>query len=398
MNIGGSVLSLRIQNSMERINSTIIKQNEKLSSGIRINRASDDAAGLKISEKMRAQVRGLDMSVDNATDGISMLQTAEGGLSEITDLLQRMNELSIKAVNGVHTEDDLIKISQEYEQCKEEIDRITETTTFNGKQLLNLTTGETKRKELLRTTGIGNIMSARAIDEIDFSTLGAGNRFIIKKGDEEYKFEFCYQKNPEALPDSIKINFTGEETNIEKAEKLRAAIEKNVSGLRVEVYPSTPDDGKNYTLTIISRDKIEGEILELNMENNAPVIKVGNNKDDEICLNLQSVTTKELGIDETSVLTSKDAENATKKISNAINQISAVRGKMGATQSRLEYTIKRLSIEKENTAAAESRIRDVDMAKEMVSNAKNKIIYQSSVSMLAQANQSSAMVLNLLKN
>lgn len=399
MNVGNSLVALKIQNNMNEINTGLTKQNQKLSSGMRINGAADDAAGLKISEKMRSQIRGLDMALDNATDGISLLQTADGGLSKISDLLHRMNELSIKAGNGVNTNEDLDKISIEYEQCKAEIDRIAETTTFNGKQLLNVNTGETYVEEGMRKVGT-NKGRAMSTDLIDFSTIGDGNRYIVTKNDQEYTFEFLYSGNGAPGGDSIKINLTGKETNEEKAQKLAEAIEDNVPDVITDYISSLDkDDGKHFTISVKSSatPPIVGEVIGLKMETYAPIIKIGNNSDDELFLTLRSVTTNELGLSDTSVLTAKKAENATKKVLDAINYVSDIRGTIGATQNQLENSIKRITIEKENTEASESRIRNVDMAKEMVTNAKSRIIQQSSISMLAQANQTSASVLKLIR-
>ena len=395
MNISNSMTAIKIQNNMERLNNQGEKSVEKLASGIRINRASDDASGLKISEKMRAQIKGLDMSIDNATDGISMIQTADGGLSKISDILHRMNELSIKAVNGVNSEQDLEKISIEYEECKREIDRIAETTSFNGKKLLNINTGETKITEGLRKTGTAKI-SARSTDQIDFSTVGDGNEFIVKKGDQEYKFVFSYGQNKDFSSESTKIHLTGKETNQEKAEKLAETIEETMGDVRTEIYLNWPDDGKNYTLAIISLNKIEGETIDIETKTNAPIIKIGNNFDDKIYLTLRDVTTSNLGIDETNVLTLKETEKSTQKILDAMDKINEHRAKLGTTQNQIEYAIKRITIEKENTEASDSRIRDVDMAKEMVKSARTRIIQETAISMLAQANQSNDSVLVLL--
>lgn len=397
MNVGNSILAIRIQNNVRSLSTTMQEHTEKLASGIRINRAADDAAGLKISEKMRSQIRGLEMSIDNATDGISMLQTADGGLSAIGELLQRMNELSIKAVNGVHTQDDLDKISIEYEQCKKEIDRIAETTTFNGKKLLNINTGVTKVEK--GTSVVGNILlPANAKDKIDFSTIGDGNEFIVKKDDEEYRFLFTYSENQIVPHGSVKVKLTGKETNREKAEKLEEAIEDTISGVKANIYNSYPDDGKNYTIAVTSLNLIDGEKIELSMEADVPIIKVGNNQDDRIFLNFKSVTANDLDVKNTSVLTAKDAQEATKKINQAIENITTHRANLGTTQNQLENAIKRVTIEQENTTASESRIRDIDMAKEMVKYAKNQIIQQTAISMLSQANQSGISVLSLLSN
>lgn len=394
MNVGNTALSLRIQNKLQAMNGEVVKNTEKLASGLRINRAGDDAAGIKISEKMRSQIRGLDMSIDNGTDGISMLQTAEGGLETITDLLHRMNELTIKAVNGTYTESDLNKISIEYEQCKREIDRIAETTTFNGKHLLNINTGETKLTKGTSRTGTAT-MVANARDKLDFSTIGDGNEFIVKIDDEEHRFTFCYgEKN--VSDGSTRVGITGNETNEEKAEKLAEAIENKIGTVGVDVHASYPDDGKQYTIAIFALTEVEGQTISMDMKTNAPVIKLGNNHEDVLYVNLKSVTADSLGIKETNVNTIKEANEATKKISEALDTINAHRANLGAAQNRIEYAIDRITIERENTTAAESRIRDVNMAEEMVKYTKNQIIQQTAQSMLSQANQENGRVLGIL--
>lgn len=396
MNIGNSLSTLRIQNNLERLNLTTTKQTEKLASGMRINRAADDASGLNISERMRSQIRGLETAIDNIADGISMLQTAEGGLSKIGDLLHRMNELSIKAVNAVNTEEDLEKISIEYDECKNEIDRIANTTTFNGKQLLDVNVGITKTKATLRVAGMGSF-PAISHEKIDFSTIGHGNEFFIKRGNKEYRFQFTYKDNVDTNG-AVRVSLNREDTSEEKANKLKKAIRDNVSDIEVEAIGDLPDDENSYTITIVAGTPVDGEMIDLGVVTNAPTLKVGNSEDDIIFLSLQAVTSSDLGVCDTSISTTKDAQVATEKISEAISKISETRGNIGATQNRLEYTIKRITIESQNVQASESRIRDVDMAKEMVSTAKTRILQQSTIGMLAQANQSGNMVLKLLKN
>lgn len=228
--------------------------------------------------------------------------------------------------------------------------------------------------------------------------MGDGNEFIIKKDDQEYRFTFSYGNETSIKYGNIKVSFTGKETNEEKAEKLAEAIEDNVSDVVVGVRSVVPADEKNYLLTITGTDypPTAGQVIDIGMETNAPIIKVGNSSDDVIFLNFKSATTKSLRVDSTSLKTMEDAKEATRKIQQAISDVSEIRGNLGATQNRLEYAINRITIEKENTEASESRIRDLDMAKEMVTNAKTRIIQQTSLSMLAQANQSGGSVLVLL--
>ena len=396
MNVANVSLILEIRNNIEHMNNTITKNNEKLAAGVRINTSSDDASGLRISEKMRSQIKGLDMAVDNATDGISMIQTAEGGLTAINELLNRMNELSIKAVNGVNTKEDIRNIYSEYEHCKKEIDRIAETTLFNGRTLLNVNTGETKIQKGTSMSGDAFI-PANAKITINFSTIGDGNEFTVKLDNQEHKFVFTYNGR-NSHSGNTTVNITGKETNYEKAKKLEEAIENTLSNVKAETYMDYPDDGKNYILEVASLDTIDGQTIELDMKTNAPIIRIGNKSEDIIYLELNSVTTKDLDIENTDINTKRGAKLAGEKITQAIEKITQYRGKLGTAQNQMEYAIKRIIVEQENVTASESRIYDVNMAEEMVRFAKNKIIQETAISMLAQANIDNDMVLNLLEN
>ena len=246
------------------------KSTEKLSSGYKINRAADDAAGLAISEKMRSQIRGLDKASTNAQDGISVVQTAEGALNEVHSMLQRMNELATQAANDTNTSKDRSQIQLEINQLTSEINRVRSTTQFNT---MNLLSGSFKNKNLQ----VGSLSGQKI-------TLSISNM---------------------------------------------SAKALNVSGLKVSSFAK--------------------------------------------------------------------AGNAMSRIQKAIDKVSTQRAKLGAVQNRLEHTIANLDNVSENTQAAESRIRDTDMAKEMVTYSKNNILMQAGQSMLAQANQSNQGVLSLLQ-
>jgi flagellin len=251
------------------------KNLEKLSSGFRINRAGDDAAGLAISEKMRAQINGLEMATKNAEDGISLIQTAEGGLNETHAILQRMRELAVQAANGTNQAEDLQSIQDEIDALADEIDRIGDSTKFNGIDLLN-----------------GGSMAS---DGIDFQ-IGANNA-----------------------------------------------------------------DYESVNLTIAS------------------------------------MKASDLGVDTIDVTATGDPLGAIDAIDAAIADVSAARAGLGAMQNRLEHTINNLGVTTENLTAAESRIRDVDMAKEMMAYTKNNILTQAAQAMLAQANMQPQGVLQLLQ-
>lgn len=254
------------------------KQTEKLSSGYRINRAADDAAGLSISEKMRRQIRGLTQASTNAQDGISMVQTAEGALNEVTDMLQRMNELTVKASNGTYTSTQKQYIADEINQLTSEIDRVASTTRFNDQVLLNGTFASTSSAMVLQVGNeVGETMS------INISTMTA------------------------------------------------SAISTSLNG---------------------------------------------------------SIDWKASTADVTSLITD---------IKNGLEKVASQRSALGAVQNRLEHTINNLDNVVENTTSAESRVRDTDMAKEMVSYSNNQILAQAGQAMLAQANQVNQGVLSLLQ-
>ncbi len=265
--------NLRAMNSNRMLGltqATQSKSTEKLSSGYKINRAADDAAGLAISEKMRRQIRGLSQASENAQDGISCVQTAEGALNEVHDMLQRMNELAVQAANGTNENEDRTYIKEEMDLLIEEITRTADDTTFNKKNLL------------------------------------------------------------------------------------------------------------------------DGSIDELTLH-------VGTEEGNTITFELQSVSAAELGVDQVDITSSTSARTALTTIDTAIQTLSSFRAKLGAVQNRLEHTINNLDNVVENTTAAESQIRDTDMATEMVKYSNNNILAQAGQAMLAQSNQSNQGVLSLLQ-
>ena len=262
--------AMNTNRQLSGVSSAQSKSTEKLSSGYRINRAGDDAAGLSISEKMRSQIRGLDKASSNAQDGISLIQIAEGALNETHSILQRMNELATQAANDTNTDDDRTAIGDEITQLASEIDRIKDTTQFNTMNLLN---GDFNDKKL----------------------------------------------------------------------------------------------------------------------------QVGSLKGQTISISISSLGASDLTVNNLDVSSNDKAGNAITSIQEAINKVSSNRSKLGAIQNRLEHTINNLDTTSENTSAAESRIRDTDMAKEMVEYSKNNILLQAGQSMLAQANQQNQGVLSLLQ-
>ena len=338
------------------------KSTEKLSSGYRINRAGDDAAGLKISEKMRSQIRGLNQASTNAQDGVSLIQTAEGALNEAHSILQRMNELAVQGANDTNQTIDRDAINEELEALTTELDRISSTTQFNKQNLLDGSFTEKKLQVGANPNqnieiNIGS-MNAKAIG-LSTTTLPKQSGYFKASGLEGSKFaasaaiRTCMKKA--ASKAFSKIASTGGNSGKFK-----------VDGMEAEAANST--DARNCIKAMASRD---GKVTLKN--------------------SVASQTFSGARVDTYSIA------NATiSKVQAAINNVSSQRSALGALQNRLEHTIANLDNVAENTQAAESRIRDVDMASEMVEYSKNNILAQAGQSMLAQANQATQGVLNLL--
>ena len=312
-----------VQHNMQAMNSNRMlnvntqsqaKSTEKLSSGYKINRAADDAAGLSISEKMRRQIRGLTQASSNAQDGISCVQTAEGALNEVHDMLQRINELAVKGENGTLTTADRSYIQAEVKQLMTEIDRVANTTTFNEQNLLDGT-----------FTGKGLQVGAEAGQHIDISITQMNMANLATKADDTaYKYDDSGDGTKNAT------------MNADMAKKVVAKFQTDYKGETANTDTEKP------------------------------------------------------------VATAKDFASLNAFVKSALQTVSKQRSDLGAVQNRLEHTINNLDNVVENTTSAESRVRDTDMATEMVKYSNNNILNQAGTAMLAQSNQANQSVLSLL--
>ena len=435
------------------------KSTEKLSSGYRINRAADDAAGLTISEKMRKQIRGLDQASTNAEDGVSSVQTAEGALTEVHSMLQRMNELATQAANGTNSKDsDRQAIQDEIDQLTTEIDRVSETTKFNETYLLKGDKGATKNVYMnghdagLKGTLTDSAKSATFVmDELkagDKVTI-AGKEYSIGSTADEAKASYANAAAGDKVTiDGTEYTVVDDATGTEDADnnKLKVtSLDGKVKDGSVVSYKTSKltvmtdknkDGVDDDDSSVISKDVAEGKILsELTAANNigtvdqaATVAKaaangkttytitkgyatvadtlsfnlhVGADADmtNKINVSIDSMDSASLGIKGLNIKddSGNAATYAVDAISDAISKVSSQRSSLGAVQNRLEHTINNLDNVVENTTTAESRIRDTDMASEMVNYSKNNILAQAGQSMLAQANQSTQGVLSLLQ-
>ena len=475
------------------------KSTEKLSSGYKINRAADDAAGLTISEKMRKQIRGLDQASTNAQDGVSSVQTAEGALTEVHSMLQRMNELATQAANGTNSKDsDRQAIQDEIDQLTTEIDRVSETTKFNetyllkgeaGTKTINMKAHDAGLKGTLTDNGDGTATfvmdTLNAGDKVSIGgksyTIGsddaevdkwftdnaadvkaaAGGKITINgteykyyaaitkddandKGAVEAGFYATQPSAPDGKGNTVKADFADIDA-LKTAVKKGATAQNGTKSVTGMNDTATPKDGVSDTdATVISKNKAyelaSKELLKANQigdtEGNAKVgtgadvdvavdlthgdgtfsIKVGQAKvanslafslhvgadadmTNKIQVNIDAMDSASLGIKGLNVKddSGNAATYAVDAISDAISKVSSQRSSLGAVQNRLEHTINNLNNVVENTTSAESRIRDTDMAEEMVNYSKNNILAQAGQSMLAQANQSNQGVLSLLQ-
>ncbi len=448
------------------------KSTEKLSSGYRINRAADDAAGLAISEKMRKQIKGLDQASTNAQDGVSCVQTAEGALTEVHSMLQRMNELAVQAANGTLSENDRNNIQDEIDQLTTEIDRVAETTKFNETYLLKGNGIETKKTLSAKDAGFnGTLIEGLSTASLTVKGLNEGDKITI--GGTNYTIGVSaadIKASVSALRGGDRITINGKTYTIvtvaangaTAALRLTAASAANLikAGSTVRFsngvtktalstaaaraslsnIPSTATvvtskqayalmckqlylanrigDTENtvqkalaagkFTFSVINKTDtmstcVKFDIVKAQTKVDMAVdlnLHVGADADysNKIGMSIDAMSSKALGIKGLNVADSTGAyaTYAIDAIADALSVVSKQRASLGAIQNRLEHTIANLDNVVENTTAAESRIRDTDMAEEMVTYSKNNILQQAGQSMLAQANQSNQGVLSLL--
>ena len=489
MRIQHNIAALNSYRNLTGNNNAVSKNLEKLSSGYRINRAGDDAAGLAISEKMRAQITGLNTAQKNAQDGVSLVQTAEGAMTEVHSMLNRMVELADQSANGTYADEvDRENLQKEISSLKDEINRIADSTNFNGINLLDGSLSSSKL-DLSATSTLGG----QAITVTENAATGTTSEFTVAAGekDKEHTLTVEYADangklhsvdlkytasdnvaaNTKAIKDAISnselssvFDITESNNKFTLTSKVAGEGGAKLTGISTTdkttdtVKAGTVTDGKNATVTaggqaaVKAGDKItlngktyefvanastkpttdgataivvgadanatianlnnalkqDGIKAELNTNNitfssttngKGLTLQIGDTADsfNQMTVSVGDMHAKALGIADVDISTQAGAQEAVDKIKSAINSVSSTRGDLGAIQNRLEHTINNLSVSAENMTAAESRIRDVDMANEMMAYTKNNILVQSSQAMLAQANQLPQGVLQLLQ-
>lgn len=491
MRIQHNIMALNSNRQLGVNNSAVSKSLEKLSSGFRINRAGDDAAGLAISEKMRAQITGLNTAQKNAQDGVSLVQTAEGALTEVHSMLNRMVELADQSANGTYdNEVDRANLQKEIASLKDEINRIADSTNFNG---INLLDGSLSAAKLdVKSASINGNPITPTVN----AATGTTSAFAVKAGANGTKQTLTVEYADESgTLHEVEVEYTSGNSVAANDTAILGALQKSELA---SVFDITSDKGGNFTLTskvggengakltgisttdttasdvvkagavtkgknetvtltngaqniaagdtivlngktyefvanTSSKPKTEGAtaivvgvdddatianlntalenagvkatkaganlVLSATKDGAALTLQIGDTSEDfnQMNVSVGDMHTAALGIADIDISTQAGAKAAVDKIKSAINSVSSTRGDLGAIQNRLEHTINNLSVTAENMTAAESRIRDVDMANEMMAYTKNNILVQSSQAMLAQANQLPQGVLQLLQ-
>ena len=402
MRIQHNIMAMNAYRNYANNTSALSKNLEKLSSGYKINRAGDDAAGLAISEKMRAQITGLDKAQDNAKDGISLVQTAEGALTEVHDMLNRMYELAEQSANGTFEDGtDRKQLQKEVDQLKSEINRIADSANFNGIKLLD---GSMAANGTTKINGV----AAGAKAGVDVSIV-ADSLFAEDGTRSELKFSLAAVSNNAA--DGAKVTKTGVTISLKKGQEYSAAdiqallAKATASGTGVsddmlESVQNATVSGTGITKGAQAWTSLAKSTGTARPNQGKPLtLQIGDTSDsfNQLKVGIKDCHVDALGLTDMKIGDQDSAAKALDKIKSAINYVSDVRGTLGATQNRLDHTINNLSVMQENIQDAESTIRDTDVADEMMAYTKNNILIQSAQAMLAQANQVPQGVLQLLQ-
>lgn len=457
MKINNNIPALITNRQLLRNENSLSKTMERLSTGLKINHASDDPSGLAISGKMKAQIDGLDRSSRNASDGISVIQTADGALNEVTSMIQRMRELAIQAANGITEQGDKEAIQSEIDSLKSEIDRIATSTEFNTKTLLDgsintrIYADHISRQQSSQTVASGqynltidtaatkaNIASGITIgDSFEISAAEAGTVSIngaVVELKEGMRGQEIYQALREASEvgeatisdygDPLEIESVAygadaelaiEFSNDDLANKFGLPKSSAQSGNNAKITIDRTSDFSNQATYSVEGNKViitdqggfeisflaeagyTGDI-KMNVTDVGPMdLQIGANEGQYMTVRIPATDTEHMYIDDVDVTTVNGAKRALDKLSDALDYINKARADLGAYQNRLESSVANLDETSENMTSAMSRISDADMAKEMTEYTKYNVLSQSSTSALSQANELPQLALQLLQ-
>ena len=386
-----NIFALNAQRNLSGTQMKLGKVLEQLSSGYRINRAADDAAGLGITEKMTAQINGNNQAIQNANDGISMLQTAEGAMGEIHSMLQRMRELAVQAANGTYDANARTSIGQEMLQLHSEIDRIAQSTQFNGQNLLSGTLSGTLGAASTVNSGVA--IGAANVSNVDVSAAKAQTYNITSAVAGQITVTGATSGQAQVI-NLAAIAANGSST-----------IDVNQLGIKISLVSSAGETAANLATGLAGKNLVVSGT-------GAAVLQIGANAtaNDTLSVAFSDVSTASTGLNLVTntganldwstaanvVADNTHAQAIITQLDTAITSLNTVRGTLGASQNRLQHTVASLGVAVENITASESRIKDADIASLSSQMASDQILQQAGVSVLAQANQSSQSVLKLL--
>jgi flagellin len=414
MSINTNPMAMQTRHKLATSNLEMSKTLEKLSSGLRINRAADDAAGLAVSEKLRSQIRGTGQAMRNAQDGISMIQTAEGALEEVHDMLQRMRELSVQSANDTYSVDDRKAINNELQALKTEINAVSTRTKFNGKALLTgamstgLASGTEVKTGVSFAAGDATNGSVVSFNKVDVSGAKAGTNYTVSVNGSN--LSITDGTNTQEI--AISANLTGAATGATASQD----FDFNNLGIKLTVaVTATGSAGAADATDLGTAITANADVIATDAASASANFQIGAGSGgvaagDAIRVNFDKVDISSSGMSaldtaltnfntkvNANTFVTADAEGLTSALDSAIGSVNDRRGALGATQNRLEHTVKSLAVGMENLSASESRIRDTDVATETSNMVRAQILTQAGTSILAQANQVPQGALGLLR-
>ena len=396
LTVNTNIASLNTQRNLSNSSDALSTSLQRLSTGSRINSAKDDAAGLQISNRLTSQVNGLGVAVRNANDGISLAQTAEGALQQSTNILQRMRDLSLQSANGSNSDSERTALNSEVGQLKKELDRISNTTTFGGRQLLDGSFGTSSfqvgsaANEII-SVGIKEMSSKSLESQHYVSTVVAPTvaTTVTTAGDVAIGFTV----DGKAFTATASLSVGDDQKAV--SQKIAAAINDTNSGIGAFVQA---DNSLNVVSKLAAKGDGTGALTALTVANSAVAGKVpAGVTQGAVDVNSAVADVSKLKVSNIDLATAEGAQKAVIAIDDAIKSIDAQRADLGAVQNRFENTIANLQNISENVSAARGRIQDTDFAAETANLSKNQVLQQAGTAILAQANQLPQAVLSLLR-
>lgn len=375
LKINYNVSAMIANNSLKQNDSNLSTALERLSSGYKINNAKDNPAGLAIARRMNAQIRGLSVAEQDAEDGESVVEIADGALAEVHDMLQRMNELAVKASTGTVTDEDRAIINDEVDGLKEEIVRIGQTTEFNGQKLFD------GSFDLKGYSSDNDVKVNYYSDDVSYGKYEVAITLTYNADNSISEGSTATIKDSKGVEQTLAVSGNSNQLILsgEKGYEIRLGMRNDISeGIEDNTQTSI---NVNLDLTGIG----------------AMTLQVGANEGQVIDIRIPELSLQNAGIDDMNVLSKANAEKAIDQIDNAVKYVSEMRSRMGAYQNRLQHTESNLSTAGENMTAAYSRIMDTDMATEMTNYTSLQVVSQAATSILAQANERPSQMLQLLQ-